>query len=157
MNTSKYMVLGYMLPLATGIIITVNIPVVKHYSDFFTPENTFISLIWSYAISLIPMAIFEMPVFPVEVKPVLLVGSHVLTYVVVMPLLMYGSQLISGNLGSIIMTTRLLFLLAGQYLFLVNIYPGNRNWIEVTGVLLVSFCSVFSSVTELFTGLKRQE
>ena len=127
MNTSNYMVpgrevLGYMLSLATGIIITVNIPVVKHYSDFFTPENTFISLIWSYAISLIPMAIFEMPVFPVEVKPVLLVGSHVLTYVVVMPLLMYGSQLISGNLGSIIMTTRLLFLLAGQYLFLVNIW-----------------------------------
>ena len=103
------------------------------------------------------MAIFETPVFPGEVKPELLVSGHVLTYVFVMPLLIYGSQLISGNLGSIIMATRLLFLLAGKYLFLVNIYPGNRNWIEVTGVLLVSFGSVFSSIIEMFTGLKRQE
>ena len=154
-------VLSCILSLATGIIITINIALVKHYNDFFTPKNTFVSLIWSYAsgtaISLIPVAIFETPVFPVEVKPVLLVSGHVVTYVFVMPLLMYGSQLISGNLGSIIMTTRLLFLLVGQYLFLVNIYPGNRNWIEVTGVLLVSFGSVFSYVIEMFTGLKRQE
>ena len=104
MNTSHYMiphadihpreVLGYILSLATGIIITINIALVKHYSDFFTLKTTLISLIWSYAfgtaISLIPMAIFEKPLFPVEVKPAL-----------------PGSQLISGNLGSIIKTTRL--------------------------------------------------
>ena len=162
MNTSHYMVphaditgrevLGCILSLATGIIITINIALVKHDSDFFTPENTFVS-----PMSLIPMSICENPVLPVEVKPVLLVASHVLTHVFVMPLLIYGSQLISGNLGSIIMVTRLLFFLAGQYLFLVNIFPGNRNWIEVTGALFVSFGSVFSSVIELFTGLKRQE
>ena len=151
--------IGYSLSVGVGILDTFIVSFIKYHSDFFTTDNLLISLSWSYVagtvLSLITMLLFEKPVFPLDIKDLLLVSGHVLTYVLLMPLHLYGSLLISGNLGSIIKTSRQLFMLVAQYLFLANVYPGHRNWIEVVGVVLVTFGSVFSSVVEIVKSFRK--
>ena len=130
-----FTMLGYILAVFAGLLTSVQISVVKHYNDFFTTHNLLISLSWSYVtgtvLSLIPMLIWEDPVIPNMVKDILLVIAHVRTYVFIMPLHLYGSLLISGNLGSIIRTSELVVMLIAQYTILSNIHSGHRNWIDV--------------------------
>ena len=145
-------ILGNILAVFAGLLTSVQISVVKHYNDFFTTHNLLISLSWSYVtgtvLSLIPMLIWEDPVIPNTEKDILLVIAHAGTYVFIMPLHLYGSLLVSGNLGSLIRTQTLVLVLIAQYTFLNNIHPGHRNWIEVVGVIYVLFGTIFSSLVE---------
>ena len=75
---------------------------------------------------------------------------YVCTSVIVMPLLLYGSLLISGSLATIIRTTVLIFVFIAQYTILKNTNPGHRNWIEILGVTCVIFGTIFTSLAETF-------
>ena len=160
-ENNNWPVLGYILATCTGLFMTLEVAVVKYYKDFFTTENVFISLIWSYLLgtllSIIPMLIYEDPVFPVDIKNILLLCAHVCTYVFMLPLLLYGSLLVSGSLGSIIGTTNLILVLIAQYTLLRDIHPGHRNWIEIVGVMCVLFGSIFSSLVEILKSYRKEE
>ena len=68
--------IGYSTSVANGILISLQVCTVKYYSDYFSTHNILICLIWSYGagviMSLIPMFIFEIPVFPHGAKNFLL-------------------------------------------------------------------------------------
>ena len=148
-------IFGYCLAICTGILITLELLVVKYYQQHFSVNhNIFTALFWTYAlgtvVSLIVMGIFETPQFPNTTEQFLFTGGHIFTYVFIMPLLMHGVALTSGNTCNIISTMSIVIMLIAQYTILKDIYPGHRNWIEILGVILVLGGSIFSSVVDIF-------
>ena len=79
----------------------------------------------------------------------ILVFLHSAGYVFDLPSYVYGLQYVSANTGNIISCLTVVLMLIPQYTILSSIYPGNRNWIEVVGVVLVLLGSSLGSVLEL--------
>ena len=151
-------ILGHIIACVSGLTYAFYVATVQYYEDFFTVENLFKCLIYDYAVgtvlSLVPMLIYENSVFPTDLRSILLLAGHVCTYVFAMPLFLYASVLISGNLTTIITTSNLIFVFIAQYTILKNIHPGHKNWIEILGVICVLFGTIFSSLVEIFKGYK---
>ncbi len=63
---------------------------------------------------------------------------------------MYACSVIAGTLNLVIGTTNAVYVVIAQYTFLSGKHPGNQNWIEILGVLLV----VISSTVPAFMRAK---
>ena len=147
-------VLGYLSAIVTGIanafdilLIKRNPYIIEHMLEvlfwcFFT--NTFLSVIF--------MVIMESPVVPNNWYDGVMVAVHCLTCVAIWPLFMYAPKCISGNTITAISSTSVVFNLISQYTILSSILPGNRNWIEIVGVVLVLLGSAMASILEMLKG-----
>ena len=63
---------------------------------------------------------------------------------------MYAAKYISGNTINIIFSLTVVIFLISQYTVLSSILPGHKNWIEVTGVIiLVLLGSTMESILEV--------
>ena len=152
--------IGYLLAALHGITSNMLSSITKYDRDFYTNENILISVTWANIsgtiFSVILMAFVEEATLPSSVSDTFLVTGHAFAYVLIVPIFVYGSLLISGSLSAIIRSLNLLFVLAAQYLLMKDTFPGHRNWAEVFGVILVLFGAIFSSVVEVaknnFTG-----
>ena len=71
------------------------------------------------------------------------------TWVFIHFITLYSVKHISGNTFALIASTMVIFLLAAQYTVLSSVLPGNRNWIEVVGVIFVLGGSTLVSIIEL--------
>ena len=144
-------ILGFGLSSVSGLCTSLNILLIKKRS--FLNEHMLETLFWSYGIctvlSLITMAIFEKPTFPEFGINYLYVGLHCGTYVLHWPTYMYAARYISGTTISMIVTSAVVFMLIPQYTVLSTIFPGNRNWIEVVGVIFVLLGCSLKSLSEL--------
>ena len=149
-------VIGYSLAVCCAVVNTLDILVVRCYPTQLSDKNLFIALFWTYGlgaiISLIIMTIFEHPQLPTGLRDWGFTCLHMISYIFILPLFMYGASVTSGNTANIINTSSILIMLLAQYTILRNIHPGNRNWIEVLGVLLVLCGSTLSSVVEICRG-----
>ena len=149
-GTSKLQLLGYLLPIATGIILSIDVILVKQSQ--YLMENyltaTYWSCVTSAIISAVTMAIFEDLVLPENWEQVLLVAGHSVTFVFHWPLYAYAAKYLSGNTVNLIQSTSVVFMLIAQYTVLSSVLPGHRNWIEVLGVGLVLTGSVAKSLLE---------
>ena len=58
-------------------------------------------------------------------------------------------QNISGSTINIILSLTVVTFLISQYTVLSSILPGHKNWIEVTGVILVLLGSTMESILEV--------
>ena len=110
----------------------------------------------NFVISISVMAVFEKPCLPHNWREYLLIFLHGFGFVVRTPLPVIAVQYISGNTFNIVHSTSIVFLLASQYTLLSSIQPGNRNWIEVVGVIFVLLGSTFRSLLEFFDCNNRQ-
>ena len=150
--------IGYILAVCTGFVITLDMLTVRYYPSYFSNKNIFIALFWTYALgtiaSLVIMVIFEDPQIPAGCREYFFIGCHLLSYVFILPLFMYGSSVTSGNTANIISTSSIIAMLAAQYTILKNIHPGHRNWIEVLGVFIVLLGATISSILELCRSYK---
>ena len=146
-------VIGYILPFAAGTSISISLLVLKRRP--FLRENVFEVLFWTFVcgmiFSLLPMLIVEDPVLPRNWIEFGFVAGHCLTYVLTIPATMYATRYVSGNTMNIVMSTTVVFMLVSQYTVLSSIHPGNRNWIEVLGVVLVLMGASLGSMWELLT------
>ena len=95
------------------------------------------------------MAIFGKPILPTNWMQMILITAHCVTFIFSTPLSMLAAQYISGNTVNLVFSTSAVLMLITQYTILSSILPGNRNWIEVAGVVLVLFGSAMGSVLEL--------
>ena len=150
--------IGYILAACTGLLITLEILLVRYNPEHLSNKNIFIALFWTYTsgtiVSLVVMVIFEDPQIPTGFKEYFFTSCHLLSYVFLMPLFMYGSSVTSGNAASIIDTSSIIAMLAAQYTILKDIHPGHRNWIEVLGVFIVLLGATASSILELCRSYK---
>ena len=149
-NHPVLLALGYTFSGATGLVISCNLLLLKKRP--YLNENKFEVLFWSFftgtLLSSILMVIFERPVLPSSVIETVLVALHVTPNILMWPTTMYAIQYVSGNTFNIVFSTSVVFMLILQYTLLSSILPGNRNWIEVFGVILVLIGSAMESAFE---------
>ena len=156
-NVLIYQIVGYTSAVLSGILLSLEILVVKR--NPYIMEQPLIVLFWGWTFgtvaSVIIMFIVETPVLPGNWFDVSMVTIHSVTYTLVTPLLIYGSNTVSGNTVTVIVSTKSVLMLISQYTVLSSILPGHRNWIEVVGVILVILGASMSSILELIKN-KRQ-
>ena len=154
-NTSYHVnstltVLGCCLPVITGIGITFTLILLKRRP--YISEHMSHVLFWSFVsgtiLSAIVMLLFESTVLPRKWPQILLIIVHCFCFIVGWPLLLYAVQRISGNTINIINSASVVLMLVPQYTVLSSILPGQRNWMEGVGAVLVLSGSVFRSVLE---------
>ena len=151
-NNLAKQILKYMLPIATGLGLTLDVVLLKRRP--YLSQNIMDVLFWCFLLntilSIVPMLVFETPVLPDSWMDILLVVVHCVSYLAMWPLYMFAIQYISGNTFNIISSCTLVFMLIAQYTVLSSILPGHRNWIEIVGVVLVLFGSILGSILELY-------
>ena len=143
--------MAYGLAVASGVSISCYMLTFKRRS--YISENLSIVLFWSCllcaAVSIVAMAIIETPTFPSNWRDTTLVGIHAASFIINWPAFVYGFKHLSGNTVNIICCTTIVLMLIPQYTILSSIHPGHRNWIEVTGIVLVLLGTSSQSVLEL--------
>ena len=144
-------VIGYTLPIVTGFALSSDVVLVKRfpYLKKSLLEVAFWSLILSTSFSAVAMVIFENPVLITTLFEASMIAAHCISYVFAWPLAVYGAAKVEGNVYNLIYCTIVVFMLVPQYTVLSSILPGNRNWIEIVGVVLVLFGSSLGSIWEL--------
>ena len=153
-NAEKYVfiALGYLLPLLAGTLISINILLVKKFP--FLGQDLLATCFWGIAlgilISVVAMAIFENPVLPGNWLDFAYILGHCCTFGLIWFFCLIGSSYVSGNTVNIIYSTSPVFMLISQYTVLSSIHPGNANWTEVVGTILVLLGSSLGSFLELF-------
>ena len=147
-----FTILGHVLPIVTGMGVTAQIILVKRFP--FLGEEVFTVGFWSLSsgavISAALMAIFETPTFIQNLEEFAYLMGHCVTYGVIWLSTVLSSKYISGNAVNIFFSCIVVLMLIPQYTVLSSIYPGNRNWIEVFGVVLVLVGSCLGSLFELW-------
>ena len=146
LHTSKYA-----LPIINGLSMTLDVIVVKkrpYLSDHIV-EVLFWCILSNTAFSVIVMFFTERPVLPSNWYDMLLVISHCVSYLFIWPLYLYTVRRISGNTFVLISSTIVVFMVIAQYTVLSSILPGNGNWVEIAGVVLVLLGSTLGAILEL--------
>ena len=150
-NILMNQMIGYTAAIGSGILLSLEILVVKR--NPYIKDHPIEVLFWGWSfgtgVSLIAMFIIETPVLPGNWFDISMVTIHSATCAAITPLIIYGSNTVSGNTVTIIVSTKVVLMLISQYTVLSSILPGHRNWIEVVGVFLVLLGSSMSSVMEL--------
>ncbi len=111
------------------------------------------SLLWAFIVclvcSLLLTFLVENPVWPHTLFDIIAVAIHCLASVSTWFLFMYSAKHVSGTLLNILVSSAVVLFLIPQYTILASIYPGHRNWVEVTGVLMVLLGTISGSLYEL--------
>ena len=150
-STTATAFLGYGLAVLYGTACSLAGLLIKR-RPYFTDHITQV-IFWAFMlgtiISAVVMVTFEKVRFPDNGYQWFLIILHCLPFVLPWPFVMYALQYISGNTVNILYSTIVIMMLIPQYTLLSTILPGNRNWIEVVGVVLVLIGSSLGSVWEL--------
>ena len=146
-------ILGFILPILSGIFISSQTALVKKYP--FIGQDVVVTGFWSLMyitiVSASLMGIFEKPTLPQNWMDVLYIVGHSFGYVVIWTTNILAAVYLSGNTINIILSTTVVLMLLPQYTVLSSIHPGHRNWIEIVGVVLVLLGSSLGSVLELLS------
>ncbi len=152
-NNFVYSLLGFILGTASGLCLQIQILAVKRYP--FVGEHASEAVFWASVggslLSAILMGIFETPVWPKNWFDLSMVLVHSVTLMISCLSSVYASHRISGNIFNVIFSTSVVILLLPQYTVLSSIHPGNRNWMEVVGVVLVMLGASLGTITEFLT------
>ncbi len=161
--------LGYVTGCLGGIFGAAEIITVFYYKNLQNTPIQLKTLFWTCVGGAILSSIG--PLFIEEVNlnlswsDWLLITGHSAAYVIHMPMYMYVSGCVP-SIVSIIGSTMTIYVVLAQYTVLSGIHPGNRNWMEYCGIVLVLCSSIVPSifkawkhktndqVTDLETGAK---
>ncbi len=120
----------------------------KHVSVFLL---CFWSAVSGAATSFICTAIFDSFTFPTISTDIILFISQALSGSVATLFILCSVANTSPVLCSLALTLQLFFLLILQYTALQDIMPGNQNWIEVLGVILVILAAIAPPIWNVVT------
>ena len=128
-NSLIFDVIGYTtamlggLSFALEILVVKKIPYIKEY-----PKEV---LFWGWCIgaiiSALLMASIETPVLPSNLFDVSMVTVQAVTSSAVWPLVIYGSNKVSGNTFTVISSTMVVFMLISQYTVLSSVHPDTET------------------------------
>ena len=143
--------MGYCLSAVSGVSISCYIMAYKRRS--YISENVSMVLFWSCllcaGVSVVAMTFVERPTLPGNLKDIILVSVHSISFVFNWPTFILGFKYLSGNTVNIICCCTVVLMLIPQYTISSSIYPGHRNWVEVVGVTLVLLGAGFESSIEV--------
>ena len=149
-STVFRLLFGYGLSFFAGFSWSCGVLIIKK-QEYMRKNKTDV-LFWVFLIgtllSAIATSIFESPILPKSWMHVSLIFIHSAVYAAMWPLMMFSAKTISGNTITLICSMSIVGMLIPQYTVLSSIHPGNRNWMEVVGVVLVLLGSSFGSLFE---------
>ena len=144
-------IFGYLLSILTGMAMSLVFLILKR--NIFLAENKLTTLFWECCIgtvvSVTVTLTLEHPTLPSNWYQVFLVMGHSVSYAFLWVFYLYAIQVVSGNTLNMIACLSPIVMLIPQYTVLSSLYPGNKNWIEVVGVVLVLIGSTTGSVLEI--------
>ncbi len=147
----RAIILGYTTGCVAGILGAAEIITVFWYQYLHDLNNQIKTLFWACVSGGILSAGAALAIekinFNLPWTDWLLILGHSITFVFHMPLFMYASVYVPG-LVSIIGCTSTVYVTLAQYSFLSDIHGGNRNWMEIIGVLLILCSSLITSVVK---------
>ena len=148
-------VIGYTFSVIAGICLSLELVIIKR-NPFLGDHHLFWAFLTNTLLSASLMLALETPVLASNPFDAIMVIIHSVECAVIWRLYIYAPKYISGNTLTLILTSDVVVMLIFQYTVLSSIHPGQRNWIEVVGVILVLFgCSV-SSFLELLNTKKSE-
>ena len=142
----------YLIAVFTGIMLTLDIIILK--KNPYLLENKAHTLFWLYLsnslISCLLMAIFENLTMSSNWLDMFYMSLHSVVFMLIQPLYMIAASHITGNTINVFYSSIVIFMLVPQYTILSDIHPGNRNWIEALGAVLVFLGTILTSLLEIF-------
>ncbi len=127
-----------------------DILILSHFNFLQKQENQNVVILWMLlfgtTFSLCLSFAFEEPIIPGTLTDWLLVFGHCGTYGVILSINMHVCSRLPGVVLSLIGGTSVIYMVIAQYTFLSHIHAGNHNWLELCGVAVVLFSSIFPSV-----------
>ncbi len=91
--------------------------------------------------------------FNISWKDWLYILGHSGSFGLLLPIYLYACSALAGTLITIIGTTSTVYVVIAQYTFLSGIHPGNHNWIEILGIVVV----LVSSMVPAYMRAKQQK
>ncbi len=138
-----------------GIIWTLEMLVIFSFPFLQKQSNQIVTVLWTCIIatslSTVLALTFEDVNLYISWTDWLLVFGHSGTFGFGILVYMHATSVIPGTLNSLIGTTSTVYVVIAQYSLLASVNPGNRNLIEILGVLLVLVSSILPTI---FTMLK---
>ncbi len=142
--------LGYLMAFICGILWTADMIIIYWYPFLQSPTNQIKTIFWicviATVISLLGALAIEEINLNISWSDWLLVFGHAAGFGLVLIFYMYACSILPGILNALIACTSNVYLVIAQYTFLSSIHPGNRNVIEILGVVLVIISSTVPSV-----------
>ena len=89
---------------------------------------------------------FEDPSFNLKLHDVSLILAHCTSAVASAFLIGYSAHVLGGMTCAMGRSLQILFMMLFQYTLMSGIMPGNKNWVEVVGALMLIGGVMFGSV-----------
>ncbi len=144
--------LGYLTACICGVFWTLEMLIIYWYSFLKSVGNQMKTLFWACitatVTSAIGMVATEEINFNLSWSDWLLVFGHSACFGLVLPTYTYSCSVVPGMLNAFVACTSTIYLVVAQYTFLSHVHPGNHNWIEILGVVLVIISSTVPPVVK---------
>ncbi len=142
----KAILLGYGVSVLGGVLWTTEAIVICWYPFLQNQNNQIKTLFWNCITGSILCLSIAFSVEDFNVNNLgwpdwLYTAGHCATFGILQVTYMYACSVIAGTLNLVIGTTNAVYVIIAQYTFLSGKHPGNRNWIEILGVILVVISS----------------
>ncbi len=153
-------ILGHVTASLSGILGAVEIITVFCFPYLHDVNNQLKTLFWASVTGGIISAVVSFAIEKINWQlpwsDWLLVMGHCLTFLIHMPLYMYASAFIP-SLVSVIGSMSTVWVTLAQYSILSDIQPGNRNAMEIIGIMLIICSSIIPSVFKVWRPKNNKE
>jgi drug/metabolite transporter (DMT)-like permease len=148
---------GYVCAIFAGILTGIKYIGLKFVPDIVPVHRSIWMSLSGVVLSLIILVAWTRPIFPNNPSTWLLLFGHSLgpgfgstTYII-------GLEYTTPVEATLIRSIRVIFLLIAQYTLLRCIHPGKHNWMEILGVLLVTFANTAGPIWDLIVKYKTEQ
>ena len=150
--SSHEVLLGYTLSILGGAALGVSFDI---NGIILCNVKTIPKIVYTMLVCMVGSTAFmfylEGPVYVLDFKQFLLVLGHSATSAVESFLAIYAGSIIPGPSFSILVSFEVVTMLVSQYTLMHSIKPGNYNWIEVLGCVIIVFGASVPGVVDLLS------
>ncbi len=138
-----------------GVFMMSNVVLLSHFKFFQDHDNQKSAIFWmlliQISLSMCMSLAFEKQVFDCKWTDWILIIAHSATFVLIIPMEIYFSSRLPGVVISVIGSTAIVYPFIAQYTILSHIHSGYMNVVEIGGICLVMFGSVFPAIVKAVT------
>ncbi len=140
------------MALIGGVLWVADMVFIYHYPFLQNPINQTKTVFWICAIATLISAAGALATEKINLNiswtDWLLVLGHTASFAILLISYMYACSVVAGILNALVACTSMAYITLAQYTFMSRIHPGNHNWVEILGVVLVMISSTLPSVVK---------
>ena len=140
------------MALIGGVLWVADMVFIYYYPFLQSPMNQTKTVFWICAVATLISATGALAIEKINLNiswtDWLLVFGHTASFGILLLSYMYACSVVAGTLNALVACTSTVYITIAQYTFMSGIQPGNHNWIEILGVVLVMISSTLPSVVK---------